>query len=224
MSKLRLIQGFSVIAILVGCASAPIQVPFTDQRKGETEVGTSARAFVGDTIYRKFDIKEQFEGYVSGVIKVAGVTVTLADTRVQRMLIDGEDGGVTRDAISGIGLFGGASPLLPLALIDEDSDGAFESYDYQGTKGEIKNPVLVDWEQSSRSDGYSRELIYQGRDGDNLKLFYREFNDDFRRPAYDQEVQYDLSESEYVQFKGLTILVEEANNEYLIYTIEGGSL
>ena len=114
---------------------------------------------------------------------------------------------------------------LPLALIDSDSDGAFDRYWYPGTNGgKIKTPIFVDWEQSNRSSGYRRELIYQGRDGDNLKLFYREFNDDFRRPAYDQEVQYDLGESEYIQFKGLTLLVEEANNEYLVYTIEGGSL
>ena len=55
-------------------------------------------------------------------------------------------------------------------------------------------------------------------------MFYREFTDDFRRPAYDQEVQYDMSESDSIQFKGLTISIQEANNEYLIYTIDGGSL
>ena len=91
-------------------------------------------------------------------------------------------------------------------------------------KKKLKTPIIVDWEQSNRSKGFKRELIYQGRDGNNLKLFFREFADDFRRPAYDQEVQYDLSESSFVQFKGLTISVEEANNEYLVYTIEGGSL
>ena len=216
----------SLLALLItGCASAPPQVPFIDARKGETEVGESARAYVGDVVYRKFDIKEQYEGFVSGAISIAGLNVTLADTRVQRMLIDGQDGGVTRDQITGTSWMGIPQPLLPVALIDSDSDGSFDKYWYPGTSGgKIKTPIFVDWEQSNRSSGYRRELIYQGRDGDNLKLFYREYNDDFRRPAYDQEVQYDLGESDYIQFKGLTLLVEEANNEYLVYTIEGGSL
>lgn len=220
------LYGLSLIALLItGCASAPPQVPFIDARKGETEVGESARAYVGDVVYRKFDIKEQYEGFVSGALNIGGLNVTLADTRVQRMLIDGQDGGVTRDQITGTSWMGIPQPLLPVALIDSDSDGSFDKYWYPGMSGgKIKTPIFVDWEQSNRSSGYRRELIYQGRDGDNLKLFYREYNDDFRRPAYDQEVQYDLGESDYIQFKGLTLLVEEANNEYLIYTIEGGSL
>jgi hypothetical protein len=211
---------------LGGCASAPSQMPFTDMKRGETEVGTSARAYVGDVIYQKFDIKERFEGYVSGQLKVGGVTINLSETRVERMLIDGNDGAITRDAITGSTFMYPSLPQPPILLIDNDSDGMFEEayHPAGGGKKQIKNPIIVDWEQSSRSKGYRRELIYQGRDGDNLKLFFREFADDFRRPAYDQEVQYDLSKSSFVQFKGLTISVEEANNEYLIYTIEGGSL
>ena len=225
MYKLRL-GGLGLIVMLTtGCASAPPQVPFIDARKGETEVGESARAYVGDVVYRKFDIKEQYEGFVSGALNIGGLNVTLADTRVQRMLIEGQDGGVTRDQITGTSWMGIPQPLLPVALIDYDSDGSFDKDWYPGKSGgKIKTPIFVDWEQSNRSSGYRRELIYQGRDGDNLKLFYREYNDDFRRPAYDQEVQYDLGESEYIQFKGLTLLVEKANNEYLVYTIEGGSL
>ena len=226
MQRVKTGIAFMFTFLVFGCASAPLQVPFTDIKRGETEVGTSSRAFVGDTIYRKFDIKEQYEGYVSGVFKVSGVgSVALAETKMQRMLIDREDGGVTRDQIQAVSpILKSPVPMMPIALIDADSDGVFEKYNYMGKKGKIKNPVFVNWEQSNRSSGYRRELVYQGRDGDNLKLFYREYNNDFARPAYDQEVQYDLGKSEYVQFKGLTILVEEANNEYLVYTIEGGSL
>ena len=210
---------------LGACASAPSQLPFQDVKRGESQVGTSARAYVGDIVYQKFDIKEQFEGYVTGMIKVAGFNVTLTDTLVRRMLIDGKDGGVTLDPITGSNWLYPAVPMMSLTLIDENSDGSFDKVYYPGTSiDEIDTPLLVDWTASNRSKGYRRELIYQGRDGDNLKLFYREFNDDFRRSAYDQVVQYDLSKSSSVQFKGLTIEVEEANNEYLIYTIEGGSL
>lgn len=115
-------------------------MPFTDIKKGETEVGTANRAFVGDTIHRKFDIKEQFEGYVSDAFKVAGVrTVSLAETRVQRMLIAGEDREVTRDAISGTSpILKACVPMTPIVLIDEDSDGVFEKYSYMGKKGKIK--------------------------------------------------------------------------------------
>lgn len=219
-----LLSAFTVL-MFSGCVSVPNQMPFTDQRKGETEVGTVARAYVGDVIYQSFDIKERFEGYVTGQVKVGGITINLADTRVERMLIDGNDGAITRDRITGGNWLSGIITQPSILLIDSDDDGMFDEVFHPSfTKEKLKTPIIVDWEQSNRSKGFRRELIYQGRAGNNLKLFFREFADDFRRPAYDQEVQYDLSESELVQFKGLTISVEEANNEYLVYTIEGGSL
>ena len=221
----KIALSFAII-FFIGCSSGPPHVPFIDKRSGETEVGESSRAYVGDVVYRKFDIKEHFEGYVTGALKVDGFNVPLADTRVQRMLIGGRDGGVTRDPLTGYSrLLGIPNPMLPISLIDSDSDGIFDRYWYAKDGEErIKNPIFVEWEESNRSSGYSRELIYQGRDGNNLKLFYREYIDDFRLPAYDQEVQYDMGESDFIQFKGLTISIQEANNEYLIYTIEGGSL
>jgi hypothetical protein len=226
MKKWNSLLVLAFVLVLGGCASAPSQMAFTDLKRGETEVGTSARAYVGDVIYQKFDIKERFEGFVSGQVKAGGFTINLSEIKVERMLVDGNDGAVTREPITGSTFMYQGLPQPPILLIDNDSDGMFDEVYHPagGGKKEIKNPILVDWEQSNRSKGYRRELIYQGRDGDNLKLFFREFTDDFRRPAYDQEVQYDLSKSSFVQFKGLTIAVEEANNEYLIYTIEGGSL
>lgn len=215
-----------ILFFVVGCASAPTQQPFIDKASGETEIGEQARAYVGDKVYSKFNIKKRYEGYVTGSFKISGVgQVNMADTRVERMLVDGQDGAAVRDNIMVQTTFYGPMPITGITFIDENSDGTFDKYGAP-TKGvvKLKTPIFVEWEQSSRSKGFMRELIYQGRDGDNLKLFYREFNDDFRRPAYDQEVQYDLSESDYVQFKGLTIKVHEANNEFMIFEIEGGSL
>lgn len=224
----------TLLLLLGACASEPFVIsPYV--KRGESQVGTSARANVGDIVYQKFDIREQFTGYVTGIIKVGLFNVTLTDTMVNRVLINGIDGGVSVDPIIGSRILPAwakewypAEPMMPLFLFDYNSDGSFDEVFHSGLEGnswdEIDTPLLVDWTASNGSRGYRRELIYQGRDGDNLKLFYREFNDDFRRSAYDQVVQYDLSKSSSVQFKGLTIEIEEANNEYLIYTIEGGSL
>ena len=121
----------AALIFIGGCASAPSQMPFTDLRKGESEVGASARAYVGDVVYRKFDIKEQFEGFVSGQAKIAGFTVNFADTKVQRMLIDGQDGGITRDQLTGSTFLYPALPVAPIGLIDSDSDGVFEKYGIQ---------------------------------------------------------------------------------------------
>ena len=66
MQAIKVLVATITLAVITGCASAPQQIPFVDTKRGETEVGASARAYVGDTIYRKFDIKEQYEAYVTG--------------------------------------------------------------------------------------------------------------------------------------------------------------
>ncbi|NKE69960.1 hypothetical protein [Candidatus Manganitrophus noduliformans] len=73
----------------------------------------------------------------------------------------------------------------------------------------------VEWEQGS----FRKELIYNGRSGNSIKLLYREFKDDFARPAYSQEVTYDFSEGETFGFKGARFKVTDASNIGISYVV-----
>ena len=64
-----------------------------------------------------------------------------------------------------------------------------------------------------------QEFVYNGRVGDALKFVYREFKNNYARPAYTQEVQYDLSQSEEIGFKDLKIKVIEASNTSITYIV-----
>lgn len=67
---------------------------------------------------------------------------------------------------------------------------------------------------------FIQELIYNGRVGNNLKFIYREFSNDLIRPAFTQEVQYDLSESDIIGFKHLRLKIIEASNIEITYILE----
>lgn len=69
------------------------------------------------------------------------------------------------------------------------------------------------------SPGFRQELIYNGRSGDTLKFLYREFSGDFMRPPFSQEIQYDLTESTTIGFRGVRIEVEEATNTVIRYRV-----
>lgn len=224
MNKIKLTFCVLVTFLLTACASGPTSLPFKKNSQGETEVGSSMRSYVGDVIYSKFDISEQYEGFVTGTFGYGLFEdIKMVESPAMRMVVNGKDGALVRSASMTQGFYPDI-PTVPFYLIDENSDSMFESYFYAGNKGKIKTPITVEWERSSRSKGYKRELIYQGRSGDNVKLLYREYIDDFARPAYNQEVQYDFSKSNILQFRGLSISIQEADNEFLIYTIESGSL
>ena len=71
----------------------------------------------------------------------------------------------------------------------------------------------------TNSPNFKQELIYNGRVGDYVKIIYREFSNDFARPSFTQDLQYDLSTSNIVGFKGARLHIEDANNTQITYRV-----
>ena len=65
-----------------------------------------------------------------------------------------------------------------------------------------------------------QELIYNGKSQNTIKLSYREFKDDFVRPAFSQELTYDLSEGKIIGFRGMKIEVLEATNSGIKFIVQ----
>lgn len=68
-------------------------------------------------------------------------------------------------------------------------------------------------------DCFKQEFIFNGKVGSNLKFIYREYINDMARPAFNQELQYDLNESNIIGFKGLRIEVIKATNTNIQYKV-----
>ncbi len=62
-------------------------------------------------------------------------------------------------------------------------------------------------------------LIYNGKIGSRIKFGYREFSNNYARPAFNNDVEYDLSESKVVAYKGAQIEILEATNQYIKYIV-----
>jgi hypothetical protein len=73
--------------------------------------------------------------------------------------------------------------------------------------------------EESQSDSKRRELIYNGRSGQTIRLLYREFLEDLIRPAFTQELTYDLTRGETIGFKGARFQVIDADNISIRYTV-----
>ncbi len=83
-------------------------------------------------------------------------------------------------------------------------------------EGVVIEPTTV---VAETSPGFVQELIYNGRVGDNVKFLYREFSQDIARPAFTQEIQYDLQDDEIIGFKNVRIRIIEADNTKLTYQV-----
>ncbi len=66
---------------------------------------------------------------------------------------------------------------------------------------------------------FQQTLIYSGKVGTNLNLSYREFSDNRARPAFNNDVVYDLATSNEISYKGAIIEVIEATNRNITYRV-----
>jgi hypothetical protein len=60
-------------------------------------------------------------------------------------------------------------------------------------------------------------MIYSGLDRKSVRTAYREFTGDFIKPAFTQELQYNLSQDSTIAYKSIKIQVLEASNSQIRY-------
>lgn len=73
--------------------------------------------------------------------------------------------------------------------------------------------------QLESSNSFQQSLIYSGKVGNRIKLGYREFSGNAARPAFNNDVDYDLAESAVIGYKGARIEVLEATNEHIRFKL-----
>jgi hypothetical protein len=78
-----------------------------------------------------------------------------------------------------------------------------------------KSGSIIDLKQPN----FKQSLIYNGKQGSVVKFTYREFSNDMVRSGFTQDVQYDLSESNIIGFKGVRVEVIHASNTQIVYKV-----
>ena len=89
----------------------------------------------------------------------------------------------------------GGNPM-PACAYDDDGDGTFDRISVQGgSAGSVpKTPYyLGSVRDVVPGNGFKNLLIFTGFSGKTIKLSYREFQNDFARPAFTQDLEFDTS-------------------------------
>lgn len=81
----------------------------------------------------------------------------------------------------------------------------------------IKIEPVITYHHSEAN--YKRQIIYTGRSGNTLHLEYREFLNDMARPAFSQELTFDVSVEKVVGYKSALFEVIDASNTSLTYKV-----
>lgn len=68
-------------------------------------------------------------------------------------------------------------------------------------------------------DSFKRELVYSGVSQNTISVLYREFKDDMARPAFSQDLKYDLSQGKVIGYRGARFEVIKADNLQIQYRV-----
>lgn len=71
----------------------------------------------------------------------------------------------------------------------------------------------------ANDNSFQQTLIYSGKVGNKINIGYREFSSSVARPAFNNDVEYDLNESKAIGYKGALLEVIDANNQSIKYKV-----
>jgi hypothetical protein len=117
-------------------------------------------------------------------------------------------------------------PSSSICLSDPQNTGYFSHFGIGAQVGsnKLEQPVkyrITPSEPVIKEDSFKYTALYQGKTKNSIKISFREFNNDMARPAFTQDIDYELNAdgSTTIGFKGLRIEVIKATNMELTYKV-----
>jgi hypothetical protein len=211
-----------LLVILSGCVIVRHSYQPERRRIDEPPQNTVITAYVGDTMLRQGERTEHDAIYLREEVKIGtlgGYTFTPG------YYLKKEEDGNSEYYLPAGGPDSGQVIVSPMAdpfqviRIDKKS-GQFcpvSVFNIQActsrTNYEKKKYIVAS------PDSFQQTLIYSGKVGDKISVGYREFLGNLARPAFSNEVEYDLSESKIIGYEGARIEVVEATNQSIKYKV-----
>lgn len=202
------------LVLMAGCTT--VRYNGTDTFVKEVyypEVDKVITVYVGDHMVQKGTITEENVLVVHKIIDGA-----LYDIPANKYPQVGYD--QKQDFYSAVGIIRGglSDPVQALALKKDEGAKLCVITVFGGSacyEGEFERKKQL----SERGNSFQQTLIYSGRVGDKINIGYREFSNNTARPAFNNDVEYDLSSSNTIGYKGALIEVIKADNSSITYRL-----
>jgi hypothetical protein len=229
---IKSITAFLSILLFFGCASYKTMIPITPQREQlySFKLGDAQEALLGDPMVAQTD-GISVPGYIAtssyqppsqniGILQFSPIVMGSVWPVIGK-LKNGDS--ICRNNSNKVPRINSQSEYC-LAVNNAD-----EAYGY--TLCKTKSVYPITWNPKPNTflkkvdrvylkDSFKQELIYNGKSQNTIKLSYREFKDDFARPAFSQGLTYDLSEGKTIEFRGMKIEILEATNSGIKFIVK----
>lgn len=213
MKKLSIIVVFGIL--LTGCATPSFNYQAVPQQLSKPPIGSFNTAYVGDKmlvqgIYTERDalfVSEQ-KTAMGGVVVAKGYYLKTGQDQKGSYYI-------ANTSIPGSGYVN--QPNIGLIKDGEGRICILTGFMTKSCALEIKGQEEKISVASDNS--FQQTLIYSGKVGSKINIGYREFSSNTARPAFNNDVEYDLSESKQIGYKGALLEIIDANNQSITYKV-----
>lgn len=205
---------------LAGCATPDFNYQPNSINISEPLINTVNTSFVGDVMLQQGKYTEHESIYVTDTIDTGfayeinrGYYLKKGEDETTNTYLPGggsDAGSITKAAL--------ADPWQAIMTYKTKQEicvitafNALSCVESDNYKEKIK-PVMTD-------DSFQQTLIYSGKIGQKINIGYREFSNSVARPAFNNDVEYDLSESNIIGYKGAQLEITEATNQFIKYRV-----
>lgn len=214
MIKIKLLATLTLLILTSACTTMKYNGASTYIKQVDyPPVGKEITAYVGDHLVEKGNITE------TGVLKVAervdGFAYEIPEKSYPQTGADDK-----KDYFSALGIEKAALADPYQGLYVEKGDnkeicvitvfGASTCYEAK---------FSIETQLSEQGNSFQQTLIYSGKIGNKINISYREFSNNLARPAFNNSVEYDLSESNVIGYKGAELEIIKADNRSITYKV-----
>ena len=231
---------WSLIAValaLGGCAAPPmIPAPAVAEKiivefESVPPMQAVTTVEVGENMYREYSVKTSQTSKVRTLDDAAAKMDVASDLKIPKGTV-GLLSKTYQSNYRAMCVDWGANSIVAgashVCLVDKDVDGVFESamFKVRLKYFPLTQPVryeILPAESTTKIEvpEFKYVVLYQGVSKGSMKVSFREFIKDMARPAFTQDISYDLEAdgTTVIAFKGLRIKVEKATSSSVTYSV-----
>lgn len=228
--KKRIISGIGILVLLLdifGCTTLPTQ-PIEFESPAKTvlsvpDIGVETTCNVGDFLVSQ---GEEISGqgivmskdYVSGAVIIGYGHYVLKGKLPDYLIFEPIDASITSQGKSVEG-----RPCLALNILTKELRFSYINAGavYIGTLNPIipTNYFKLEPISIKSKNNFQQTLIYMGKEGNIIKMSYREFSNGLARAAFTTDISYDLNESHDIIYKNAQITIIAATSANITYKV-----
>lgn len=216
---MKILSAAIISLALVGCATPKYNYHATPQDISKPPVGSVNTAYVGDKLLEQGTFVEREALFISKTTKMSGYTLSEG----YYLKVGDDESGQYYQALNTINNGGNVQKS---ALADPQKAVMFDKNNklcvvsiFNAKTCTNEHDAKLSTTAVASDNSFQQTLIYSGKVGNKINIGYREFSSNLARPAFNNDVEYDLSESKTIGYKGALLEVIKATNQDITYKV-----